>query len=129
MPSAVCAPVAGDLQVQDETDHDLEAAQTRVPNTLAAGIRDPLCRLATNKDHTGVQGRWRLIAAIVLCTLFMVKNKNLLAHLLLLQHLLMSSVTVKACAGLIKSLDGQAQRFAVLIHLCSKVQACTSSCP
>lgn len=71
MPSKASAPVAGDLEAQE--DHNLEAAQARVPNTLAAGIRDPLCRLATNKDHTGVQGRWRLVAAIVLCTLFMVR--------------------------------------------------------
>ena len=56
---------------QTEDDSDLEAQQS-LPEILEAGIRDPLCRLATNKDGTGVQGKWRLIAAIVLCTLFMV---------------------------------------------------------
>lgn len=72
MASKASAPIHADLALQQDEDPDLEAAQTRIPNTLAAGIRDPLCRLATNKDHTGVEGRWRLIAAIVLCTLFMV---------------------------------------------------------
>lgn len=55
----------------EEDEHDLEAQQS-LPEILEAGIRDPLCRLATNKDGIGVQGKWRLIAAIVLCTLFMV---------------------------------------------------------
>lgn len=57
-------------ELEDE-DHDLEAQQS-LPQILEAGIRDPLCRLATNKDGIGVQGKWRLIAAIILCTLFMV---------------------------------------------------------
>lgn len=72
MSSKAAVAAAEDQYVSHSQDHDLEAAQTRIPNTLAAGIRDPLCRLATNKDNAGVQGRWRLIAAIVLCTLFMV---------------------------------------------------------
>lgn len=55
----------------EDEEHDLEAQQG-LPEILEAGIRDPLCRLATNKDGIGVQGKWRLIAAIVLCTLFMV---------------------------------------------------------
>lgn len=56
----------------EEDEHDLEAQLGSLPEILEAGIRDPLCRLATNKDGIGVQGKWRLIAAIVLCTLFMV---------------------------------------------------------
>ena len=55
----------------EDEEHYLEAQQG-LPEILEAGIRDPLCRLATNKDGIGVQGKWRLIAAIVLCTLFMV---------------------------------------------------------
>ncbi|DBA66904.1 TPA: Metal tolerance protein 1 [Trebouxia sp. C0005] len=55
----------------EDEDHDLEAQQG-FPEILEASIRDPLCRLATNKDGKGVQGKWRLIAAIVLCTLFMI---------------------------------------------------------
>ena len=88
MPPKAAAAADGDLAVHNEGDHDLEAAETRVPNTLAAGIRDPLCRLATNKDHTGVQGRYRLVAAIVLCTLFMVRTQatNKLSSLCCVTH-------------------------------------------
>ena len=56
---------------QTEEDSDLEAQQS-LPEVSDPSIRDPLCRLATNKDGKGVQGKWRLIAAIILCTLFMV---------------------------------------------------------
>ena len=59
------------IRSHPEEDSDLEAQQS-LPDILGAGIRDPLCRLATNKDGTEVQGKWRLVAAIVLCTLFMV---------------------------------------------------------
>ncbi|KAL0032825.1 hypothetical protein WJX77_001310 [Trebouxia sp. C0004] len=55
----------------EDEEHDLEAQQG-LTGILEAGIRDPLCRLATNKDGIGVQGKWRLVAAIVLCTLFMI---------------------------------------------------------
>ena len=34
--------------------------------------RDPLCSLATNRGNVGMQGKWRLAIAIVLCTIFMV---------------------------------------------------------
>ena len=34
--------------------------------------RDPLCSLATNRGNDGMQGKWRLAIAIVLCTIFMV---------------------------------------------------------
>ena len=56
----------------ESEDHDLEGQQ-HLPDAQEAGVRDPLCRLATNKDGEGVQGKWRLIGAICLCTLFMVR--------------------------------------------------------
>lgn len=68
-------PVGVPRCASEDEDHDLEAQQS-LPEILEAGIRDPLCRLATNKDGIGVQGKWRLIAAIVLCTLFMVRSTN-----------------------------------------------------
>ncbi len=49
-------------------------AQDTVPELIAADVQDPLCHLATNKDSKGVQGKWRLIIAIILCTLFMVHS-------------------------------------------------------
>ncbi len=51
-------------------------AQDTVPELFSAGVQDPLCHLATNKDSKGVQGKWRLILAIILCTLFMVPTPS-----------------------------------------------------
>ena len=38
----------------------------------APSERDPLCSLATNRGNDGMQGKWRLAIAIVLCTIFMI---------------------------------------------------------
>lgn len=48
--------------------------------------RDTLCRLATNANSKGVDGKWRLIAATVLCTLFMVSRACSAACLLRLNN-------------------------------------------
>ena len=57
----------------DQRSESLLEAQDTVAELDAAGDQDPLCHLATNKDSKGVQGKWRLIIAIILCTLFMVQ--------------------------------------------------------
>lgn len=63
-------------------------AQDHTGELGAASLRDPLCHLATNKDSKGVEGKWRLIGATTLCTLFMVQhfcsNEKLLS--LLFEH-------------------------------------------
>ncbi len=46
---------------------DLEEGVPRSPSE-----RDPLCSLATNRGNGGMQGKWRLAIAIVLCTIFMI---------------------------------------------------------
>ena len=46
---------------------DLEEGVPRTPSE-----RDPLCSLATNRGNDGMQGKWRLAIAIVLCTIFMI---------------------------------------------------------
>lgn len=60
----------------NQRSESVPEAQDTAPELDAAGISDPLCNLATNKDSKGVQGKWRLILAIILCTLFMVQSSR-----------------------------------------------------
>lgn len=64
----------GAVRHQKDTCHEARDLDTylTVPLPAVTGLTDPLCRLATNKDGKVVQGRRRLIAATVLCTIFMV---------------------------------------------------------
>ena len=68
----LCLPASGtvawsSLPCAGGSARDLEEGMPRSPSE-----RDPLCSLATNRGNNGMQGKWRLAIAIVLCTLFMI---------------------------------------------------------
>lgn len=74
----------GTVRHQKDTCHEARDLETflAVPSPAVTGLTDPLCRLATNKDGKVVQGRRRLIAATVLCTIFMVCSVTFYTYML-----------------------------------------------
>lgn len=78
VPEPILTGAAGALRSQVTCHYPEADVATPMPSVrvevqaTAADILEPLCRLATNKGSRSVEGKWRLLAAILLCTLFMV---------------------------------------------------------